>query len=150
MSEDNIISLRPDTLSREGWGQREHEALTLARLSRMPELDYDRARTAAARALKCRVSWLDRKIQELRIEIAKFEHFPPSDDGVRPGTAINFIHNDGSDVLGFVIATANRYGKNRHLLVLADGNGTVVDSIPLTKDRIAELHQRKLAREEST
>ena len=64
--DSNVVPLRPAAPSPEGWGKREQEALTIARLGALPELEYERCRLSAARGLGCRVTWLDRVIGRLR------------------------------------------------------------------------------------
>jgi hypothetical protein len=44
--ENKIVPLKPAKPSPEGWGPREQEALLLARLGAMPQLEYERARLA--------------------------------------------------------------------------------------------------------
>jgi hypothetical protein len=121
---DNVVPLKTGQPSREGWGQREAEALLLARLAAMPLLEYERTRLAGARELKCRVSWLDRLVENIRFQAAMLASLPPAQDGrTNVGTPINFFHDNGKEVLGFLVASAHQSGKDRHLLVLADGNG---------------------------
>jgi hypothetical protein len=140
---NNVIPLMPAKTSREGWGQREQEALLLARLAAMPQLEYERARLAAARELKCRVSWLDRKIDLIRSAIASYQGpLPSAKDGSAAGDPITFWPDRGQPLLGFVTATVHRYGRDGHLLVLADGNGTVVQSTPLSAEKLDKLHRR--------
>jgi hypothetical protein len=142
---NNVVALNPGKPSREGWTQREQEALILARLGAMPELEYERARIAAAKELKCRISWLDRKVEAIRAQIAaKFKDLPPAKDGrTAVGEPINFFYNNGSFVIGFLTAAVSRRGQDWHLLVLADGNCTVMDSTPLSDARIEELKRRR-------
>jgi hypothetical protein len=87
--DNNVIPIRPAKPSPEGWGQREQEALLLARLAAMPQLEYERARLAAARELKCRVSWLDRKIEFIRNARASY-NLPPARDGTKVSDPITF------------------------------------------------------------
>jgi hypothetical protein len=129
--ETSVVRLRNIRRSPEGWSQREHEAQLIAKLSLMPALEYERARNAAARQLKCRVVWLDHTVEAIRARIAEFAHLlPPKDGRTAVGTPIIF-HDEGKRHVGFLIAAARRHGQDHHLLVLADGNATVVDSVPL-------------------
>jgi hypothetical protein len=140
--ENNVITIRPAKPSPEGWGQREQEALLIARLAAMPLLEYERARLAAAKELKCRVSWLDRKIEFIRCQLAEYRELPPARDGrTKVGEAITFWPDRGPPVIGFVTATAHRNGKDSHFLVLADGNGTCVRSTSLSAERAEELRR---------
>jgi hypothetical protein len=105
----------------------------------MPALEYERARNAAARQLKCRVSWLDHTVEAIRARIAEFAHLlPPKDGRTAVGNPINF-YDDGKRHVGFLVAVAHRYGQGHHLLVLADGNATVVDSVFSSAEPRTEL-----------
>ena len=146
--DDNVISIRPANPYPEGWSQREHEALLLVRLAAMPQLEYERARLAAARELKCRVSWLDRKLEFIRYEAAEYQELPPAKDGRKVGDAVTFWPDHGPPILDFVTATAHRDSKDWHLLVLADGNGTCVRSTALREEQLDEL-KRRLTESES-
>jgi hypothetical protein len=99
---------------------------------------------AAAKELRCRVSWLDGKRSTIWETAMKFRGLPPPNDGrTRVGMSINFVHNNGEQVLGFlVVAARERRGRDVHVVVLADGNGTVVESHPLSDERLAELAER--------
>jgi hypothetical protein len=139
----NVVPLKPATVSREGWCPREQEALLLARLGALPALEYERVRVPAAKELKCRVSWLDKVIENIHVEAAKFADFPPAkDEKTSVGHPIKFIRDDGSEVMSFLVVSAHKNGQDRHIVVLADGNATVINSIPLTDDQIARLKSR--------
>ena len=144
--ENKIVPLRPAKPSPEGWAQREQEALLLARLAAMPQLEYERARLAAARELKCRVSWLDRKMKAIRYMIGECQGLPRAKDGSTVGEPINFWPANGLPVLGFVTATAHQHGKDWHFLVLSDGNGTCVRSTPISGEQL-ELRRRLTEKE---
>jgi hypothetical protein len=121
------VRLRNAGRTSEGWSQREHDARLIARLSVMPALEYERTRSAAARQLKCRVSWLDHVIDGIRCRIAEFAHMlPPKDGRASVGTPVNF-HEDGERYVGFLVAAAHRHGQDHQLLVLADDNVSVVE-----------------------
>lgn len=139
----NVIPLKRPEISPEGWGQREQDALLIARLAALPAIDYERARAAAARQFKCRVSWLDRTIEAIRSRVAEVQHLPPAKDGrTTVGEPINFVHDNGERVLGFLVASYHQRGEDHHLIVLADGNATVISSVPLSDERIVELKNK--------
>jgi hypothetical protein len=141
-AETNVIQLKPTKPSREGWGPREQEALMLARLAAMPMFDYERIRLRAAKELKCRVSWLDKTVESIRFKAAAFANFPPAKDGRNEvGTPRNFFRDDGSSVTAFLVASAHKDGQDSRLIVLADGNATAVNSVPLSDEGRAELER---------
>ena len=141
--ESNVVQLRPVVpalLVAGEWSERELEAHSLAMLSALPALEYERTRVQAAKELKCRVSWLDKIIEGIREKAAAIAHCPPAKDGRNSvGYPINFVYNDGTEVMGFLVAACHYNGKDRHIIVLADGNATTVNSVPLSADYIANL-----------
>jgi hypothetical protein len=140
--DSNVVPLRPAAPSPEGWGKREQEALTIARLGALPELEYERCRLSAARGLGCRVTWLDRVIGRLRGTIEKYKQIPPARDGKAVGEGITFWPERGPPIIGFVVTTAHWQGRDWHYLVLADGNGSVVRSTPMSGEELAARQQR--------
>jgi hypothetical protein len=141
----NIVPLKSKQQpSPEGWTQREQEALSLARLGAMTGLEYERARVSAAKQLGCRVSWLDQKIEIIRNEADAVKHWPPpADRRVEVGTPIPFWPERGESIMGFLVAAAHRAGRDAHVLVLADGNGTVLRTYPLSDEQLAEIRARR-------
>jgi hypothetical protein len=139
ITEGNVVPFTHVKLSPEGWGQRAYEALLIARLAAMSQLEYERARIWVAKELGCRVSWLDRTISGIWGKTACCQHLPPSKDGRKVGDAIDFWPDRGPPILGFITATESQDGKDWHYLVLADGNGTCVRSTPISKERADEL-----------
>jgi hypothetical protein len=138
MNEDksNVVMLHP-TAPAEKQNQREREARVLATLAALPALDYERLRLEAAQQLKCRVSWLDRQIRGIRSSAAYFTASPAQNSQTRVGDAITFVRGDGTEITGFLVASEHWHGRDRHLLVLADGNATVQISTPITEEQPA-------------
>jgi hypothetical protein len=138
--ETNVVSLKTAKPSREGWSPREQDALMIARLGAMSILEYERVRIRAAKELKCRVSWLDKTIERVRASAQTLDGYPPAKDGrTHAGCPISFIDNGGSQIMGFLVRSAHQGGQDRHLIVLADGNATVINSVPLSEKRLAQL-----------
>jgi hypothetical protein len=138
--DDNVVSLRQKP-SREGWSKQEQDALTIARLAALPLLEYERQRIAGAKEIGCRVSWLDRVVKyihELGCQI-KFQAPPQGVELHQPGEPITFHPPDADSVVGFVVISGfgRRYEywqdkpKQWDLIVLADGNGTALWSVPI-------------------
>jgi hypothetical protein len=108
------------------------EAKFIAELCLMPALAYERNRTKAAKKLGCRVSFLDSRVEQARQAIAVFrvdqEIFCTNS---RAGSCIDFQSYDGSFVSSWCLASGEKRwgdykGQETNLLLLADGNATVV------------------------
>jgi hypothetical protein len=129
---DNVVHLKENkSPSEEGWTQREQEALAIARLAALSDLDYERSRITAAKQLGCRVSWLDRKIEHIRYMARRLTQGPAHDGRTVPGTPIIFCPDNAETLMGFLVKSDHCHDRDRHLIVLADGAATPVISSPI-------------------
>jgi hypothetical protein len=140
----NVISFSPratDITARQKTADQAktaQEAMLIAKLCLMPALTYERERTQAARKLGCRVSFLDDIRLQAGLKIASFR----SDSEIcctnsRVGTCINFQERDGSSIPSWCLASGEtRWGQYKgqetNLLLLADGNATMVRGVDLS------------------
>jgi hypothetical protein len=106
----------------------------VAKLSQLGRLEYERVRSKAAKELVCRVSFLDRVLENVHKEVSNFKH----DYHLR-----SFAREEGERLIGcrvddstvtpsWRVAKAEniKTGELTELLLLADGNFTVVRGIP--------------------
>jgi hypothetical protein len=132
---DNVIPIRPKPSS-EGWSRQEQEALTIAKLAALPQLEYERARDGAAKKLRCRVTWLDRIIRDIRSKATRYPAWMPNITGnYRVGDPVTVSgRRNGSLTLGFIVATMHSHSEDQLLVVLADGDATTVWATPFSSE----------------
>jgi hypothetical protein len=120
------------------------EARELARLGCLNALDYERDRVTAAKKLGVRVAFLDSIIGRIRRDIAAFKgDYKVSHTDARVGKCIDFHNSQGQVITSWCIASGQfRWhpdeGKDANLVLLADGNATVVRGRPLSDQPVAE------------
>jgi hypothetical protein len=106
----------------------------VAKLSQLSRLEYERVRYKAAKELGCRVSFLDRVIENIHeaIQLLKNDYHLRSfarEDGER---LIRFRVDDSTVTLSWRVAKAEniKTGEPTELILLADGNFTLVRGVP--------------------
>jgi hypothetical protein len=109
----------------------------VAKLSQLSRIEYERVRYKAAKELGCRVSFLDRVIENIHeaIRLLKNDYHLRSfarEDGER---LIRFRVDDSTVTHSWRVAKAEdiKTGEPAELLLLADGDFTVVRGVPCVK-----------------
>jgi hypothetical protein len=109
----------------------------VAKLSQLGRLEYERVRCKAAKELGCRVSFLDRVIENINetVQLFKNDYHLRSfarEDGER---LISFLADDSAVTPAWRVAKAEiiKTGEKTDLLLLADGNFTVKRGVPVEK-----------------
>jgi hypothetical protein len=155
MTDSNVINLSPRATDidqqQNSAGQIKvaQEAKLIAALCLMPALAYERERVKAAKKLGCRVSFLDQKVEQVRTAIAQFR----ADREIlctnsRVGWCIDFKIDDASFVPSWCLASGEkrwgeRKGQETNLLILADGNATIVRGSELNFVPLPERSRRR-------
>ena len=127
--DDKVVPLRPQqdlaTKSKEEL-ERLEEVRTLIALGRLPVLEYERVRLRSAKAIGCRPSTLDKIVSRVRLELIRFRSFHPS---ARESNRVTDFYNGGNKVAAG-IAFAETTDWEHSLIILADGNASIVQGVP--------------------
>ena len=111
----------------------------VAKLSLLGRLEYERVRCKAAKELGCRVSFLDRVIEKIHEEVSRFKHDYRLSFAREEGECLISLYEDESTATpSWRLARAKRTKDANteepvSLLLLADGNFTVLRGYPLEK-----------------
>jgi hypothetical protein len=119
-------------------------AKALARLSLLNVLDYEKARVPAARKLRCRPSVLDRLVRDIRAQLLPANVVPAKAPRAN-GEEISFCDGGGRVVTAFVVISVHSGGRDRDLVIRADGTGRAVWSIRFTDEEHEEWRRRTLS-----
>src|SRR5262249_25133033 len=125
--------------------QRQADALQIARLSILDEVEYERARCEAAKKLGVRISFLDKMVERIKGRIRDFE----AAHVVAPSNSLKGVtfHPYDARVTAGVILRRSRHQPTRKwnpesrsydetpgalvdLIMLADGFCTIVNGVP--------------------
>jgi hypothetical protein len=109
----------------------------VAKLAQLSRLEYERARSKAAKEIGCRVSFLDRVIANIHEAIQRLKNDYDMRSFAREhGERLVNLHvDDNTATPAWQLATAEdiKTGVKDSLLLLADGNFTVKRGVPRVK-----------------